>query len=180
MAAGALLLFAGMRGNERKTLDTRSQIQGSLARGEFGGHARRADQPGKLWFFTSYEYITKCEHRVQSNSLRNSALCKQLATGGFSNVRLDRPGSVFRLAAYEETIFLVALDWRQSERSPVSFAEVPWIAPPPPPPLIRRMICCSRERTIAGANDKLDYYNVLPSNSFSFQASHFGRAYAGG
>jgi len=50
MAAGRTTI-AGMR-DARNTLDNPSQSKHLLA-AEFGWHARRDDQAGKLWFFTS-------------------------------------------------------------------------------------------------------------------------------
>jgi hypothetical protein len=74
---------------------------------------------GKLWFFSSYEYIHEnASVAYSANSLSEFSALAQLATGGFfPNVRSIGavPSSVPE--PYRETLFSTRLDWAQSARS---------------------------------------------------------------
>jgi len=76
-------------------------------------------KPGKLWFFTSYEYIHEnASIAYNANSLSEFNDLQQLATGGF----LPNVSSIGAIPSsvpqpYRETLFSSRVDWRQSERS---------------------------------------------------------------
>jgi Carboxypeptidase regulatory-like domain/TonB dependent receptor len=74
---------------------------------------------GKLWFFSSYEYIHEnASVAYSANSLSEFSALAQLATGGFfPNVSSIGavPSSVPE--PYRETLFSTRLDWAQSARS---------------------------------------------------------------
>jgi len=76
-------------------------------------------KPGKLWFFSSYEYIHEnASVAYSANSLSEFNALQQLAAGGFlPNVNSIGaiPSSV--LQPYRETLFSSRVDWRQSARS---------------------------------------------------------------
>jgi len=116
----AAYFYRGNALNARNTLDnpepnpkqpfSRQNVVGTL-----GGPLK----PGKVWFFSSYEYIHEdASVAYSANSLSEFSALQQLANDGFlSKVRSIGavPSSV--LAPYRETLFSTRLDWAQSSQS---------------------------------------------------------------
>jgi Carboxypeptidase regulatory-like domain len=167
----AAYYYRGNALNARNTLDNpEPNPKQPFSRQNFvealGGPINR----GKLWFFSSYEYIHENASIAYSdNSLAQFNALQQLATGGFlANVRSigTIPSSVPQ--PYRETLFSSRIDWRQSERSQ-------WF------------VRASLDRNHAqndllqqgalpstGATTSSNYYSVLLSNQLQFAANTLG------
>src|ERR1700730_7706403 len=134
--------------------------------GTLGGPIR----PGKLWFFTSYEYIHEnASIAYSANSLSEFNDLQQLAAGGFlPNVSSIGPVPSSVLQPYRETLFSSRIDWRQSERSQ-------WF--------VRGSLDRNHTKNdllqqgalpSTGATTNSNYYNVLLSNQFQFLPATLG------
>src|ERR1700719_4288047 len=116
----ASYFYRGNTLNARNTLDNpepnpKQPFSRQNAVGTLGGPI----MPGKLWFFSSYEYIHEnASVAYSANSLSEFNALEQLATSGFlPNVNSIGavPSSVSQ--PYRESLFSTRLDWAQSARS---------------------------------------------------------------
>jgi Carboxypeptidase regulatory-like domain len=167
----AAYYYRGNALNARNTLDNpEPNPKQPFSRQNFvealGGPINR----GKLWFFSSYEYIHENASIAYSdNSLAQFNALQQLATGGFlANVRSIGTIRSSVPQPYRETLFSSRIDWRQSERSQ-------WF------------VRASLDRNHAqndllqqgalpstGATTSSNYYSVLLSNQLQFAANTLG------
>ncbi len=163
--------YRGRNLNARNTLDNPepnpkqpfSRQNGVAA---LGGPIRR----GKLWFFTSYEYIDEdasVAYSVTSLSQFN-ALAQMAAAGDLPNITSIGaiPSSV--TAPFRDTLFSARSDWRQSSRSQ-------WF--------VRGSLDRNHTQNdllqqgalpSTGATTTSNYYNVLVNNQFQFSPSWLG------
>lgn len=131
-----------------------------------GGPIRR----GKLWFFTSYEYIGEnASVAYSANSLSEFNALSQMATAGdLPNVTSigTIPSSV--PVPFRDTLFSTRTDWTQSSRSQ-------WF--------VRGSLDRNRTQNdllqqgalpSTGATTISNYYNVLVNNQFQFSTSWLG------
>lgn len=134
--------------------------------GTLGGPLKR----GKLWLFTSYEYIDEnASVAYSATSLSEfNALAQMAAAGELSNVTSigEIPSSV--PVPFRDTLFSTRADWKQSSRSQ-------WF--------VRGSL--DRNRTendllqqgalpSTGATTSSNYYNVLVNNQFQFSTCWLG------
>ena len=110
----------GNRLNARNTLDNpEPNPKQPFSRQNFVGTLGGPIKPGKLWFFSSYEYIHEnASVAYSANSLSEFSALEQLATAGFlPNVSSIGavPSSV--VAPYRETLFSTRMDWAESARA---------------------------------------------------------------
>lgn len=163
--------FRGNALNARNTLDNpepnpKQPFSRQNGVGTLGGPIQR----GKLWFFTSYEYIHEnASVAYSANSLAEFNALEQLATGGFLpgvNSIGAIPSSV--LQPYRETLVSSRVDWKQSARSQ-------WF--------VRGSL--DRNHTLndllqqgalpsTGATTTSNYYSVLLSQQFQFTQTTLG------
>ena len=163
--------YRGNALNARNTLDnpepnpkqpfSRRNVVGTL-----GGPIQR----GKLWFFSSYEYIHEnASVAYSANSLSEFNALQRLATGGFlPNVSTIGaiPSSV--LQPYRETLFSSRIDWRQSARSQW-FVRGSLDRNDTKNDLLQQGALPS-----TGAATNSNYYNVLLSQQFQFAPATLG------
>src|SRR6202140_5329680 len=163
--------YRGNALNARNTLDnpepnpkqpfSRQNVVGTL-----GGPVK----PGKLWFFSSYEYIHEnASVAYSANSLAEFSALQQMATAGFlPNVNSIGavPSSV--LAPFRETLFSTRLDWAQSARSQW-FLRAAFDRNHTKNDLLQQGALHS-----TGATTDSNYYNVLLSNQFQFTPAILG------
>jgi Carboxypeptidase regulatory-like domain/TonB dependent receptor len=163
--------YRGSALNARNTLDNpEPNPKQPFSRQNLVGTLGGPIKPGKLWFFSSYEYIHEdASVAYSANSLSEFNALQQLATNGFlKNVSSIGaiPSSVLR--PYRETLFSARVDWRQSARSQ-------WF--------VRGSL--DRNHTTndllqqgalpsAGAMTNSNYYNVLLSNQLQFAPATLG------
>src|SRR3984893_13939249 len=112
--------YRGNRLNARNTLDNpEPNPKQPFSRQNVVGTLCGPIKPGKLWFFSSYEYIHEnASVAYSANSLSEFSALEQLANDGFlSKVRSIGavPSSV--LAPYRETLFSTRIDWVESARA---------------------------------------------------------------
>src|SRR5579859_3490495 len=163
--------YRGNALNARNTLDnpepnpkqpfSRQNVVGTL-----GGPIK----PGKLWFFSSYEYIHEnASIAYSANSLAEFNALQQLAAGGL----LPNAGSIGAIPSsvlqpYRETLFSSRVDWRQSSRSQ-------WF--------LRGSLDRNHARNdllqqgalpSTGATTDSNYYSVLLSEQFQFAPTTVG------
>jgi hypothetical protein len=167
----AAYYYRGNALNARNTLDNpEPNPKQPFSRQNFVGTLAGPIKPGKLWFFSSYEYIHEnASVAYSANSLAEFNALQQLASGGFlANVSSigTIPPSVPR--PYRETLFSLRMDWKQSARSQ-------WF--------VRGSLDRNHTRNdllqqgalpSTGATTDSNYYNVLLSNQFQFAASTLG------
>jgi hypothetical protein len=167
----AAYYYRGNALNARNTLDNpEPNPKQPFSRQNFVSTLGGPVKPGKVWFFSSYEYIHENSSIAYSaNSLSEFSALQQLAAGGFlPNVSTigTIPSSV--LQPYRETLFTSRIDWKQSARSQ-------WF--------IRGSL--DRNHTnndllqqgalpSTGATTNSNYYSVLLSNQFQFTPSTAG------
>jgi hypothetical protein len=163
--------YRGNALNARNTLDNpEPNPKQPLTRENFVGTLGGPIKPGKLWFFSSYEYIHEnASIAYSANSLAQFAALQQLASAGLlANVSSIGaiPSSVPQ--PYRETLFSSRIDWRQSERSQ-------WF--------VRGSLDRNHTRNdllqqgalpSTGATTDSNYYSVLLSNQFQFTATTQG------
>jgi hypothetical protein len=163
--------YRGSALNARNTLDNpEPNPKQPFSRQNLVGTLGGPIKPGKLWFFSSYEYIHEnASVAYSANSLSEFNALQQLATSGFlKNVSSIGaiPSSVLR--PYRETLFSARVDWRQSARSQ-------WF--------VRGSL--DRNHTnndllqqgalpSTGATTNSSYYNVLLSNQLQFAPTTLG------
>lgn len=162
------------RGNElnaRNTLDNpEPNPKQPFSRQNYVGALGGPMKPGKIWFFSSYEYVHEnASIAYSANSLSQFDALQRLAAGGFlpniSSVGAI-PSSV--LQPYRETLFSSRIDWRQSSRSQ-------WF--------VRGSLDRNRTRNdllqqgalpSTGATTDSSYYSVLVSQQFQFAPTTLG------
>ena len=116
----ASYFYRGNALNARNTLDNpEPNPKQPFSRQNFVGTLGGPIKPGKLWFFSSYEYIHEnASVAYSANSLAEFNALEQLATAGFlpdvSSIGAV-PSSVPQ--PYRESLFSTRLDWAQSARS---------------------------------------------------------------
>jgi hypothetical protein len=163
--------YRGSALNARNTLDNpEPNPKQPFSRQNLVGTLGGPIKPGKLWFFSSYEYIHEnASVAYSANSLSEFNALQQLATSGFLKDVTSIgaiPSSVLR--PYRETLFSARVDWRQSARSQ-------WF--------VRGSL--DRNHTnndllqqgalpSAGATTNSNYYNVLLSNQLQFAPTTLG------
>ncbi len=117
---GASYFYRGNALNARNTLDNpEPNPKQPFSRQNFVGTLGGPIKPGKLWFFSSYEYIHEnASVAYSANSLSEFSALQQLAAAGFlpSVTSIGAvPSSVPQ--PYRESLFSTRLDWAQSARS---------------------------------------------------------------
>jgi hypothetical protein len=163
--------YRGNALNARNTLDNpEPNPKQPFSRQNLVGTLGGPIKPGKLWFFTSYEYIHEnASVAYSANSLAEFNALQQMASGGFlANVSSigTIPSSVPQ--PYRETLFSSRIDWKQSERSQ-------WF--------VRGSLDRNHTKNdllqqgalpSTGATTNSNYYNVLLSNQFQFAPATLG------
>jgi len=116
----ASYFYRGNALNARNALDNpapnpKQPFSRQNAAGTLGGPIK----PGKLWFFSSYEYIHEdASVAYSAPSLSQFNALEQLATSGFlPDVSSIGPVPSSVPQPYRETLFSTRLDWAQSARS---------------------------------------------------------------
>src|SRR6266404_5930810 len=117
---GGAYYYRGNALNARNTLDNpEPNPKQPFSRQNLVGTLGGPIKPGKLWFFSSYEYIHEnASVAYSANSLSEFNVLEQLATAGFLpgvNSIGAIPSSVQQ--PFRETLFSSRVDWRQSARS---------------------------------------------------------------
>jgi Carboxypeptidase regulatory-like domain/TonB dependent receptor len=134
--------------------------------GTIGGPIKR----GKLWFFSSYEYIHEnASVAYSANSLAEFNALQQLASSGFlANVSSigTIPSSVPR--PFRETLFSSRMDWKQSPKSQW-FARASLDRNHTKNDLLQQGALPS-----TGATTNSNYYSALLSNQFQFALNTLG------
>jgi hypothetical protein len=163
--------YRGQDLNARNTLDNPdpnpkqpfSRQNGVAA---LGGPIRR----GKLWFFTSYEYIDEdASVAYSSRSLSEFSALAQLAAAG-DLPKVNSIGAIPSSVAvpFRDTLFSARADWMQSSRSQ-------WF--------VRGSLDRNHTQNdllqqgalpSTGATTTSNYYNVLVNNQFQFSSSWLG------
>ncbi len=112
--------YRGNALNARNTLDNpEPNPKQPFSRQNLVGTLGGPIKPGKLWFFSSYEYIHEnASVAYSANSLAEFNALQQLATSGL----LPKVSSIGAIPSsvpqpYRETLFSSRVDWRQSARS---------------------------------------------------------------
>ena len=163
--------YRGNALNARNTLDNpEPNPKQPFSRQNLVGTVGGPIKPGKLWFFTSYEYIHEnASIAYSANSLAEFNALQQLASSGFlANVNSigTIPSSVPQ--PFRETLFSSRIDWKQSERSQ-------WF--------VRGSLDRNQTKNdllqqgalpSTGATTDSNYYNVLLSNQFQFAPATSG------
>jgi Carboxypeptidase regulatory-like domain/TonB dependent receptor-like, beta-barrel len=157
--------YRGNALNARDTLDNPApNPKQPFSRQNLVGTLGGPIKPGKLWFFSSYEYIHEnASVAYSTNSLGEFNALQQLASGGFlANVSSigTIPSSVPQ--PYRETLFSSRIDWKQSERSQW-FARAALDRNHTKNDLLQQGALPS-----TGATTNSNYYNVLLSQQFQF------------
>src|SRR5712671_5434324 len=116
----ASYFYRGNRLNARNSLDNpEPNPKQPFSRQDFVGTLGGPIKPGKLWFFSSYEYIHEnASVAYSANSLSEFSALEQLAAAGFlPNVSSlgAVPSSV--VAPYRESLFSTRMDWAESARA---------------------------------------------------------------
>jgi len=163
--------YRGNALNARNTLDNpEPNPKQPFSRQNFVGTLGGPIKPGKLWFFSSYEYIHEnASVAYSANSLAEFSALQQLATSGFlANVPSIGaiPSSVAQ--PYRETLFSSRIDWRQSERSQW-FVRASLDRNHTKNDLLQQGALPS-----TGATTNSNYYSVLLSNQFQFAPNTLG------
>jgi hypothetical protein len=112
--------YRGNALNARNALDNpEPNPKQPFARQNFVGTLGGPIKPGKLWFFSSYEYIHEnASIAYSARSLAEFNALQQLANGGFlPNVSSIGPVPSSVMQPYRETLSSSRADWRQSARS---------------------------------------------------------------
>jgi Carboxypeptidase regulatory-like domain/TonB dependent receptor len=112
--------YRGNALNARNTLDNpEPNPKQPFSRQNLVGTLAGPIKPGKLWFFSSYEYVHEnASIAYSANSLSEFNALQQLAAGGFlPNVNSIGTIPSSALQPYRETLFSSRMDWRQSARS---------------------------------------------------------------
>ena len=134
--------------------------------GSFGGPLK----PGKLWFFTSYEYIDEnASVAYSAKSLSEfNALAQMAAAGDLPNISSIGAIPSFVPVPFRDALFSTRIDWKQSPRSQ-------WFA--------RGSLDRNRTQNdllqqgalpSTGATSISNYYNVLVNNQMQFTPSWLG------
>src|SRR5579859_331623 len=167
----ASYFYRGNALNARNTLDNpEPNPKQPFSRQNFVGALGGPIKLGKLWFFSSYEYIHEnASVAYSANSLAEFNALQQMAAGGLlPNVASIGaiPSSV--LQPYRETLFSSRVDWRQSSRSQ-------WF--------LRGSLDRNHARNdllqqgalpSTGATTDSNYYSVLLSEQFQFAPTTVG------
>lgn len=112
--------YRGNALNARNTLDNpEPNPKQPFSRQNFVGTLGGPIKKGKLWFFSSYEYVHEnASIAYSANSLAEFDALQQMAAAGFlANVSSIGPIPSSVPQPYRETLFSSRMDWRQSERS---------------------------------------------------------------
>src|SRR5579864_4582966 len=116
----ASYFYRGNALNARNTLDNpEPNPKQPFSRQNFVGALGGPVKPGKLWFFSSYEYIHEnASVAYSANSLSEFSALQQLASAGF----LPKVTSIGAVPSsvpqpYRESLFSTRLDWAQSARA---------------------------------------------------------------
>jgi len=157
--------------NARNTLDNpEPNPKQPFSRQNFVGTLGGPIKPGKLWFFSSYEYIHEnASVAYSANSLAEFSALQQLATSGFlANVPSIGaiPSSVAQ--PYRETLFSSRIDWKQSARSQW-FVRASLDRNHTKNDLLQQGALPS-----TGATTNSNYYSVLLSSEFQFAPNTLG------
>ena len=163
--------YRGNTLNARNTLDNPApNPKQPFSRQNFAGTLGGPIKKGKLWFFSSYEYIHEnASIAYSANSLAEFNALQQLASSGFlANVSSigPIPSSVPQL--YRETLFSSRTDWRQSERSQW-FVRASLDRNHTDNDLLQQGALPS-----TGATTNSNYYSVLLSNQLQFASNTLG------
>src|ERR1700726_2053023 len=163
--------YRGNALNARNTLDNPApNPKQPFSRQNLVGTLGGPIKAGKLWFFSSYEYI----HENASVAYSERALAEfnalqQLATGGFlKNVSSIGPIPSSALRPYRETLFSSRIDWRQSATSQW-FVRAALDRNHTKNDLLQQGALPS-----TGATTNSNYYNVLLSQQFQFAPTTLG------
>jgi hypothetical protein len=163
--------YRGNALNARNTLDNpEPNPKQPFSRQNLVGTVGGPIKPGKLWFFTSYEYVHEnASIAYSANSLSQFNDLQQLAAGGFlANVSSIGAISSSVPQPYRETLFSSRVDWKQSDRSQ-------WF--------VRGSLDRNRTKNdllqqgalpSTGATTDSNYYSVLLSEQFQFAPTTLG------
>jgi hypothetical protein len=163
--------YRGNALNARNALDNpEPNPKQPFSRQNFVGTLGGPIKTGKLWFFSSYEYIHEnASIAYSAKSLAEFNALQQLASGGFL-ANVSSIGTIASSVAqpYRETLFSSRIDWKQSARSQ-------WF--------IRASLDRNHTKNdllqqgalpSTGATTNSNYYNVLLSNQFQFLPATLG------
>jgi len=163
--------YRGNALNARNTLDNpEPNPKQPFSRQNLVGTLGGPIKTGKLWFFSSYEYIHEnASVAYSANSLAEFNALQQLATGG-SLANVSSIGAIPSSVAqpYRETLFSSRIDWRQSERSQW-FVRASLDRNHTKNDLLQQGALPS-----TGATANSNYYSVLLSNQFQFAPNTLG------
>jgi Carboxypeptidase regulatory-like domain len=167
----AAYYYRGDALNARNTLDNpEPNPKQPFSRQNFVGTLGGPIKPGKLWFFSSYEYIHEnASVAYSANSLAEFNALQQLASDGFlANVTSIGaiPSSVAQ--PFRETLFSSRIDWKQSARSEW-FVRASLDRNHTKNDLLQQGALPS-----TGATTNSNYYSVLLSNQFQFAPNTLG------
>ena len=163
--------YRGNALNARNTLDNpEPNPKQPFSRQNLVGTLAGPIKPGKLWFFSSYEYVHEnASVAYSANSLSEFNALQQLATGGFlPNVGTIDAIPSSALQPYRETLFSSRIDWRQSARSQW-FARGSLDRNHTKNDLLQQGALPS-----TGATTNSHYYSVLLSQQFQFAPTTLG------
>src|ERR1700686_693873 len=167
----AAYYYRGNALNARNTLDNpEPNPKQPFSRQNLVGTLAGPIKPGKLWFFSSYEYIHEnASVAYSANSLAEFNALQQHATRGLlANVSSigTIPSSVAQ--PYRETLFSSRMDWKQSASSQW-FVRAAFDRNHTKNDLLQQGALPS-----TGATTDSNYYNVLLSNQFQFGPATLG------
>jgi Carboxypeptidase regulatory-like domain len=157
--------------NARNTLDNPApNPKQPFSRQNFAGTLGGPIKKGRLWFFSSYEYIHEnASIAYSANSLAEFNALQQLASSGFlANVSSIGPIPSSVPQPYRETLFSSRTDWRQSERSQW-FVRASLDRNHTDNDLLQQGALPS-----TGATTNSNYYSVLLSNQLQFAPNTLG------
>jgi hypothetical protein len=167
----AAYYYRGDALNARNTLDNpEPNPKQPFSRQNFVGTLAGPIKKGKLWFFSSYEYVHEnASIAYSATSLAQFNALQQMAADGFlanvSSIGLI-PSSVPQ--PYRETLLSSRIDWRQSERSQW-FVRASLDRNHTQNDLLQQGALPS-----TGATTTSNYYSVLLSNQLQFSANTLG------
>jgi len=163
--------YRGNALNARNTLDNpEPNPKQPFSRQNFVGTLGGPIKPGKLWFFSSYEYIHEnASIAYSANSLVEFNALQQMAASGFlANINSIGPIPSSVPQPYRETLSSSRIDWRQSERSQW-FVRASLDRNHTKNDLLQQGALPS-----TGATTNSNYYSVLLSNQFQFAPNTSG------
>lgn len=167
----AAYYYRGNTLNARNSLDNpEPNPKQPFSRQNFAGALAGPIKPGKLWFFSSYEYVHEnASVAYSANSLAQFNDLQILASGGFLP-NVDSIGAVPSSVPepFRETLFSSRVDWKQSARAQ-------WF--------LRGSLDRNHTKNdllqqgalpSTGATTDSNYYTVLLSQQFQFAANSLG------